>query len=1115
MKWIIALLVFSSLAWGAESPKEAPTAQVTEGVPTVSIGHVNFITRVYLSPDEKKAVAYDGSHVRAWDVESGREISLLAQFSADYARGAALTLRFVPELDWLVVGTSTIKIYRASTLAPLEEWPIRAHAIVWPQGAKRGFWANTSRDQLEIGELVAGPAEGRGPKVRIVVKSDTIGAKPLITSLLEMQDGRLLAATNYGAFMVDPKTWAISSPNNRLAHATAGETSANRSGAVATTTFSGEHVEHFITPGPNGTFLQLEYSKNYPVKTKLAVLSGDDLSVLRQTEFEGGGSPLPMETWNPKEKKLWLSYYNRLAPVDFETLAIGQPVIPESVFAVEQNAQLRTATAGADKNRWLVAANRVLCWYDLPTNKVVKIFGDRVPAFARIVAHPTEFEFLVTDRYTTAKRVRFTPSGLQVTGAKGQYSAFAYDPVDAQTIAHGSLYTPIIQLSETNQWPKEDFRLPLKPESDTAGAAAHLVYSGDGSLLAEHSPYGVTVFDVQSGKRVLNETLSKAASNYTAQITAISPDNKWLVAYDGVDGGKLVGYDLLNRKKAWEQKVKHNGSLVYFVGAKTFCTLTLGNLEYRSAEDGTIKVSAVVPGALAPSSTAVRPDRKRLAYGSYKLFIFDTENEKVVFEAPITSRIQSMAYLANPRFLITAGADNLLRLWDLDEQRELCSIALFANDDDWVVSTSNLRFDGSEGGLGKMYIVRQGAVLSLESLFEKLYSPKLLTSLLSGEKLAPPTVDLNKLHAAPTLKLELADAARNLHVENDGPDHQTDREAVRLRVVADAGDVNLEELRLYQNGKLITAKQLTTPKLSEALDLQLVPGSNVFKAIAVNSERTESRAQEISIDYRPAKAAGAAPTGLRLHLLVVGVNAYRNPKYNLNYAVADATAVKQQIEKQTQSIFTGVNAKFIQDTQADKATILSAFKAISSAAGPRDVFVFYYAGHGVMTSGPKPEFYLVPHDVVQLYGADDALREKGISAAELQELAKAMPAQKQLFLLDACQSAGALTTVAMRGAAEEKAIAQLARSTGTHWLTASGSEQFATEFEQLGHGAFTYVLLDALNGKADTGDGRVTVNELKAYLEAQVPEVTQKYKGTPQFPSSYGFGQDFPVAVVK
>ena len=46
-----------------------------------------------------------------------------------------------------------------------------------------------------------------------------------------------------------------------------------------------------------------------------------------------------------------------------------------------------------------------------------------------------------------------------------------------------------------------------------------------------------------------------------------------------------------------------------------------------------------------------------------------------------------------------------------------------------------------------------------------------------------------------------------------------------------------------------------------------------------------------------------------------------------------------------------------------------------------------------------------------------------------------------------------------------------------------------------------------------TGDGRVTVNELKAYLESTVPEVTAKHKGTAQYPASYGFGQDFPIAL--
>ncbi len=164
----------------------------------------------------------------------------------------------------------------------------------------------------------------------------------------------------------------------------------------------------------------------------------------------------------------------------------------------------------------------------------------------------------------------------------------------------------------------------------------------------------------------------------------------------------------------------------------------------------------------------------------------------------------------------------------------------------------------------------------------------------------------------------------------------------------------------------------------------------------------------------------------------------------------------------------------------------------------------------------KKEFYLVPSDVTQLYGNDDALAQNGLSATHLQKFSKEIKAQKQLYILDACQSAGALDNiVAARGAAEEKAIAQLARSTGTHWLTASGSTQFASEFAQLGHGSFTYCLLEAFKGKGDNGDKKLTVKELDAYLQLRVPEITQQYKGSAQYPASFGYGNDFPLLIVK
>jgi uncharacterized caspase-like protein len=103
-----------------------------------------------------------------------------------------------------------------------------------------------------------------------------------------------------------------------------------------------------------------------------------------------------------------------------------------------------------------------------------------------------------------------------------------------------------------------------------------------------------------------------------------------------------------------------------------------------------------------------------------------------------------------------------------------------------------------------------------------------------------------------------------------------------------------------------------------------------------------------------------------------------------------------------------------------------------------------------------------------------------------------------------------------RGAAEEKAIAQLARSTGTFWITSTGAEQFATEFAKLGHGIFTYALLEGINGAADTNkDQRLTIRELSTYIENKVPELSEQLKGSAQFPSAYSFGNDFPIAVFE
>ena len=82
-------------------------------------------------------------------------------------------------------------------------------------------------------------------------------------------------------------------------------------------------------------------------------------------------------------------------------------------------------------------------------------------------------------------------------------------------------------------------------------------------------------------------------------------------------------------------------------------------------------------------------------------------------------------------------------------------------------------------------------------------------------------------------------------------------------------------------------------------------------------------------------------------------------------------------------------------------------------------------------------------------------------------------------------------------------------------MASAGSEQFATEFASLGHGLFTSVLIRALEGEADGApkDGKVTIYELKSYIDDQVPEMTKQLKGKPQYPFTFSRGQDFPVVM--
>jgi uncharacterized caspase-like protein len=111
---------------------------------------------------------------------------------------------------------------------------------------------------------------------------------------------------------------------------------------------------------------------------------------------------------------------------------------------------------------------------------------------------------------------------------------------------------------------------------------------------------------------------------------------------------------------------------------------------------------------------------------------------------------------------------------------------------------------------------------------------------------------------------------------------------------------------------------------------------------------------------------------------------------------------------------------------------------------------------------------------------------------ELETIFNRIEAERVVAFLDTCYSgaAGGRTFGSRKtraGHVDDEFIQRLARSKGRAIITASRAAEVSLELPELGHGVFTYYLVEGLRGAADTNtDGIVTLQELYEFVEQQV-----------------------------
>ena len=641
-----------------------------------------------------------------------------------------------------------------------------------------------------------------------------------------------------------------------------------------------------------------------------------------------------------------------------------------------------------------------------------------------------------------------------------------------------------------------------------------LQFSSDDQTLISGSWDGsVLLWDIEE-ESVLKRIDIKNASPY---VVRFSPNDLYILSGDVVN--HLDFWEADSREK-FRSLVGHTQTISDIDFSKN------NQLMATSSWDGHIKIWDVLTGMIIakmgqknnPVYAVKWVDDKVLSGGADRLIHIWDKNGKSISELKgHSSAITSIQITSDQKLLVSRARNGEVIFWDYAQQKPLYTY-IQINSTDWLVKTESGYFDGSPNALKLVNYVSGFNVISVNSLFKKFYTPNLIEHVMNGEKLEDSGKNINQMmKGKPTLDFLIADIHnRGEQVDGDSI-YLSKSKTFNLTVVVTENEKDIEEIRLYNNGKLFDnetyKKNLNFRGGSNAkpFEIELVAGNNKITAVAINSKQVESDPISINVKYN------SKATNSDLFIFSVGINNYKNSTYQLNYAVKDAKDFTKSINQQALTLFDHVYVNELYNDKATKQSIVEQFKTLQSQVDAEDVLVFYYAGHGVMSQGVNPDFYLVTYALTNLYGSQDLLDKEGVSAKELLEFSKIIKAQKQLFILDACHSGGAINTIASRGANREKTIAQLARNTGTFFLTASQDAQFANESGDLKHGLFTYALLEILAGKdiASATDGKITINEIKTYVDERVPELSEKYHGSAQYPTSYSFGQDFPIVILK
>lgn len=471
-----------------------------------------------------------------------------------------------------------------------------------------------------------------------------------------------------------------------------------------------------------------------------------------------------------------------------------------------------------------------------------------------------------------------------------------------------------------------------------------------------------------------------------------------------------------------------------------------------------------------------------------------------------TDDVGSLAVAENAARLATGSADQTFRLWNTDTRDLIASF--YVTETDWIVWTPQGYYLASPDGdrlIG--WHVNQGRdrearFVRARQMKSHLHSPEIVKRAIVLGDAAAAALEMRGRDDELSELLSRRPMEYNVRLLDEAPDQSG---TLRLEISVRGVDQTApDRFSIHVNDRMVAdvtdrGFEADGDGLRRIVEIPVVDGENEILVSGLDEQGFFVERGAFTF----VNAATPAPKG-KLYLAVIGVQdfpylptACGGRSCNLSFPVADAAEFLRAVSSKTAPMFERMevlalvsNAALEENTrwravfdelaggptlEPDSRTVESELIDFLDLPGPDDTVILFAAGHGLNIG---EDYYLMAGDS-RMQNADRWKRSSLVDWRRVQE-AMDRAVGRRIMVLDTCHAENAYNPRLEKDAADSRIIV----------LSATAANNTAAELTQLGHGVFTYALLQGLRGEAATDTAGVRLFGLADYVSREVTRLT-------------------------